>query len=298
MSIIKLQQFGGRKLEVGEKRKFRSYKEYTKSMLKFYSLKNESFGQILFVLMAFFSIVIEFMPGSDDKFFTWMWFLNKIVNTVIIFFLSYVYISGYQSDLKGEKYTLKGSIKIIYKKIVKLFKAEIIMFMPTAILYIGGTLMFKRFLNYIIFSDVQNQIKISPDYSNINIDQSLILSVVYTFIGSIVILLFWSFSLFVYKNIIIDQEVGAIKAFKTSFRLIKGNIIRLIVLYLIQLGIGMLFYFIILNIAELFSDNILTVQVIMTFFNVVWLIISLRLSCLVYTDLTKNKDTELEVLEL
>jgi hypothetical protein len=83
---------------------------YLKSSAKFYELKNEKITPIIFCTILFTSFIGVFIPSTAGL---EIFAAYNVLNVIIVYLTSTVYMLAYLKELKGEEYDLRQCVGIV-----------------------------------------------------------------------------------------------------------------------------------------------------------------------------------------
>ncbi len=97
-------------------KKLKDFNIYILNSIKFYSLKNEGFTQVIFTIMLVVSFVSAFIPLPASKSDMRYVFLN-LAGLFAIHLASTIYLAAYIRDLRGKEYSLRSCTESILRRI-------------------------------------------------------------------------------------------------------------------------------------------------------------------------------------
>jgi len=231
--------------------KLRSFGTYLGKGLKFYELKDESLGRIIFLVILLTGLSDFFVPESNV-----LQLVLGCVRVAVIHVASSVYLAAYIMDLKGVTYKSGDCVKHVFKNIAGVLLASVsflvslamligIMLAPEAFLYVFSLLSIPLIIIYFMF----------------------MFNVCY----------------------IVDKGIGILESFKLSMRLTKGVkgrvfLILFALYFLLSIPLGFISF------PLLFLENNLVNSFVLIFVSAIISLVQQRVTALLYIDLEYDKD--------
>jgi hypothetical protein len=231
--------------------KLRRFGAYLGKGLRFYELKDESLGRIIFLVILLTGL-LDFLVHDS----IYLQIVLACIRIAVMHIASTVYLTAYIMDLKGMVYKSSDCVKHVFKNIIGIMLASVsflvsiamligILLAPVAALYVFSLLSIPLIILYFIF----------------------LFNVCY----------------------IVDKGKGILQSFKLSMRLTKGVkgrvfIILFTLYFLLSIPLGFI------TLPLLFLENSLVNSFVLIFVSTIISLVQQRVTALMYVDLEYGKD--------
>jgi hypothetical protein len=231
--------------------KLRHFGAYFGKGLRFYELKDESLGRIIFLIILLTGLLDFLVPES-----IYLQIILGCIRIAVMHIASTVYLTAYIMDLKGVAYKSGDCVKHVFKNIVGILFASVSFLVSVAML-IG--------------------ILVAP----------VVALYVFSLLSIPLIILYFIFLFNVCY--IVDKGKDILQSFKLSMRLTKGVkgrvfIILFTLYFLLSIPLGLI------TLPLLFLENSLVNSFVFIFVSSIISLVQQRVTALIYVDLEYGKD--------
>jgi len=231
--------------------RLKRFSTYLVKGLKFYELKDESLGRIIFLVILLTGLLDFLIPENEN-----LQVIFGCARVIVMHIASTVYLAAYIMDLKGVAYKSGDCVKHVFKNIAGVLLASV-SFLVSVAMYIGALLATEATLY--VFS-----------------------------LLSIPLLIIYFMFLF---NVcyIVDKGSGILESFKLSMRLtkgVKGRVFLILFSLYFVLSIPLGF----ISLPLFFLENNLVNSFVLIFVSSIKSLVQQRVTALLYIDLEYGKD--------